>query len=176
MLISLFLFFSCNFVSFCLLCFEVLYLGTYISFISSWYVDPSWNISYMNFIMKCSSWFLIMFLVLKSVLPDIKILPYQSGCLLFLWLLFAWYIFSPFTFNLFVVLNLSCFSFRWIIVGTYFFIQSNHLWLLIGIFMPFKFHYNYFYGWIYIWHFALCFLYDSCLLSSSVSFKLTSLY
>lgn len=132
MLISLF--FSCNFVSFCLLCFEVLFLGTCISisFISSWYVDPSWNISYMNFTMKCSSWSLIMFLVLKSVLPDTKILPYQSGCLLFLWFLFAWYIFSPFTFNLFVVLNLSCFSCRWIVVGTYFFLSNliiSDFWL-----------------------------------------------
>lgn len=83
---------------------------------------------------------LALFFALKSILSDsnISILAFFE----FSWyaFLFMVYIFHPFTFNLLVLLYLTCISCGQHIVGLYLFILCANLCLLIGEFRSFIFN------------------------------------
>ena len=94
---------------------------------SSSYID-------LLIIMECSSLSLVIF-ILRSILSDMRIATPAFFCFPFTWNIF----FCLLTFSLHVSLGLKWVSCRQHIYGSFFYIHSASLCLLVGAFSPFTF-------------------------------------
>ena len=86
-------------------------------------------------IMQYPSSSLVIFLILRSILSELRVATPAFFCFPFAWNIF----FHPLTFSLYVSLDLKWVSCRQHIYGSCFCIHSTSLCLLVGEFNPFTF-------------------------------------